>query len=521
MRAISGQIRADYTQKSRSFSFLAMIALCLFGAFWFVPRAGDGILIMALQPDVFIQGGHPSWIPMTSALGLAFFLPLIGFFYLRDAIQFDEKMGVEQLVSSSAIGNLRYLTGKFLSGALLLYTFAIAVIIGSFFMTIWQYPRQFLSARAFLSPYMFSLISLPLCAAITTFFGSIRFLRGGIGSVVYVMGLLTLMAVGFELENPGVLIRSLDFGAMGNVIEVMSRTAYQQTGYTIDSFMMVGDVGDLLTQPTQHVLFDNLSYTTTDFAVLLIWLLATVVLVMLSAPLYSITKKLPAKSRGASKKLQTAILHEQGLKPVYHSVTPTKNQMWLRGIVAEIKLMLKGQRLTWYLVSVVGVALSLFLEIGIAQTMVLPLLMLWFVNVFSRLGNHERKHNMLQIIATIPGGKIKQITYSWIAGLVITSTLALPVVLRLIISGHLIGAFAVLAGVVFLPSFAMFLGEFSRTNRLYEMLFIVITYFIINGLSFAMYMGNNNTPSFMQAVAYLALGLIFGVVTIYKRKIWA
>jgi len=519
VRAVLGQIQVDYIQKSRSFSFLVMIAICLFGAFWFVPReTGDGILIMAMQPDIFIQGGHPSWIPMTSALGLAFFLPLIGFFYLRDAIAFDEKMGVEQLVSSSAVGNFRYLAGKFLSGVLLLYTFAFAVIIGSFFMMVWQYPGQLLSIGAFLSPYMFLLVSLPLCAAITVFFGSVRFLRGGIGSVIYVMGLLSLMTVGTMLENPGTFTRALDFGATANIIEVMSRTAYNQTGYAIESYLMVGYAGDFLTQPTLHLFFDNLIYTTSDFAVLLIWLVAIVVFVMMSAPLYAITKKLPVKSRGASQKQLTATFHDQEPKPAYNAVNPTKDQMWFRGIVSELKLMLKGQKLTWYLVSAVGLALSLFLEISITQTMVLPLLMLWFVNVFSRLGNYEHKHNMLQIITTIPGGKLKQISYSWIAGLIITFTLALPVAVRLLLVGQLTGVLAILAGTIFLPSFAMFLGEFTRTNRLFEMLFIVITYLILNGLSFVMYMGNNDSPSLVQATIYLVLGLAFGAISIFKRK---
>ena len=89
MRVIIGQARADYKDKSRRFSFVALMALCLFGAFWFVPRAGDGFEIMSIQPDVFIQGGNSSWIPVTSALGLAFFLPFIGFFYLRNAMLFD------------------------------------------------------------------------------------------------------------------------------------------------------------------------------------------------------------------------------------------------------------------------------------------------------------------------------------------------------------------------------------------------------------------------------------------------
>jgi len=528
MRAIIGQARVDYKERSRSFSFLAIISLCLFGAYWFVPRTGDGLMIMAFEPDIFVQGGHPSWIPISSAVALAFFLPLIGFFYLRNGVQYDEKVGLEQLISSSTVGNFRYFIGKFLSGTLLLYTFAIVVIAGAFFMMLWHYTGQFLSVRAFLSPYMFLLITLPLCSALAILFGSARILRGAIGSIIYAICIPMLMVPMLTVDNPNIILRLLDTSAMANIIEVMSRSAYQQTGYTIDSFMLVyvTDSAYLYYTPLHNVIFDNLSYTFEDFIVMGIWLLVVAMFIALSALFYGITKRHPARPGSTSRhpawpdstsnKTQTST-YKQRHEFVYNSVSPAKNLMSVRGIFAEIKLMLKGQHFIWYLVSIIGFASTLFLEISMVQTIIMPLLCLWFVNIFSGLGSREHNYNMLQIIATIPTGKLKQITFSWIAGLAITSTLALPTIVRLTSGGQLTSAFAVLAGVVFLPSFAMFLGEFFKSSRLFEMSLIVVSFAIINGIPLAMYMGYANAPSHTQALVYLALGLVFGVTTVYKR----
>jgi len=521
MRAVLGQARADYLEKSRNFSFLALIALCLLGAFWFVPREVAGFEILSLQSDIFIQGGNPSWIPVTSALGLAFFLPFIAFFYLKNTIALDEEMGIEQLITSSTMGNLRYLIGKFLSGTLLLFTFASAVIIGSFFMSLWHFPGQFISPYAFLSPYMFLLASIPLCAAVALLFGSIRFLRGVIGSIIYVSGVFVIIVYSMESESAGIILRTVDVTAMSSLMEVVSRTAYEQTGYAINNVMFIGGYGaDAGFQATQQLIFNGLSFNSIDYIILSAMLLIAIGLVLISAPFYSLTKALPKKLRvrKIKKQVDSEVQSEQKPRPLYSAVKPSKNNMWVRGILTEIKLMLKGQSIIWCLGSITGLVLTLFLEINMVFSFVLPLLMLWFVNVFSRLGNREHKYDMLKIIATIPGGKFKQITYSWIAGIIIALLLTLPVVVRLLLAGQFIGLFTIMAGVVFLPSFAMALGEFTRTNRLFELLFIVLTYAAINGIPFAMIMGNPEEASFLQGFVYLGVGIVLAVIAIAKRS---
>ncbi len=145
MSSVLGVASADFKERSRRFSFIAIMALALFAAFWFVPRDDGSLQVMTIQPNVFLQAGNPSWIPMASAWGMGFFLPLIGFYFLRSTIVFDEKSGVSQLILSSPTGNVRYMLGKFVSGTLQLYCFAAVVLVGSLFMMLWRFPNQILS----------------------------------------------------------------------------------------------------------------------------------------------------------------------------------------------------------------------------------------------------------------------------------------------------------------------------------------------------------------------------------------
>jgi hypothetical protein len=192
--------------------------------------------------------------------------------------------------------------------------------------------------------------------------------------------------------------------------------------------------------------------------------------------------------------------------------------MWLRGIISEIKLMLKGQRFVWYLIGVAGIGSTVFFEADIAQMYVLPLLMLWFINVFSNMGSREHQNNVLSIITTIPNGRIRQITYSWAAGIIIAFALALPVIVKMSVIGQYSDMLSVLAGVIFLPSFALFLGEMSKTGRVFELLFIAMTYFSLNGLPIIMYLGNPQATSLTSALTYLVVGIACAAAAIVKRE---
>ena len=518
MRVSLGQAKADFIERSRRFSFLALIALALFASFWFVPRETNQFQTIAIEPDIYIQGGDPSWIPIGSMIFLTFFWPYIGFFYIRGAVSFDEKTGVEHLITTSGARNLNYLFGKFLSGTFFMYTIAVAVMLGSYFMTIWHFPGQFLTAYAFLSPYLLLLTTMPLVAALAVMFGAFRPLRGVWGAVLLLFVSWITVYVGF-LENPSPMVRALDITAISSFMDIFARTSYALTGHEISHITIIGGGMDVEVPPTMQLIFNGLMYNFFDFIVMGLMFVYALGFVLLSVPLLGISRKL-AKVRLKSDDI-VLTTKEQRMPPVYTAVSATKKTMWLSGIKAELNLMLKRQPLVWKLVGLTGIVLCSVLDIELVQVYVMPLLMIWFVGVFSTLGCREHQQDMLKIIATIPSGKIKQIVFSWIAGILIAFTLVIPVIIRMLAVGQYGGVFAALAGAVFVPSLAMFFGEITKTNRFFEVLFIVITYLILNGVVFSMYMGvHPDVYNPVQAVLYLVAGVVTGIVAIIKRKVY-
>jgi hypothetical protein len=204
----------------------------------------------------------------------------------------------------------------------------------------------------------------------------------------------------------------------------------------------------------------------------------------------------------------------------YTPVQPQKVRGGFRGFGAEFRLMIAGQPLLWKIVCLLGIVSCFFIDLGIVQTYIIPLLMLWFIGVLSAMGSREYQHDVLKIIATVPHGRFRQIVFSWLSGFLMTLTLVIPVALRMLFASQIDSVLACLAGVVFLPSFALFFGEFTKTRRAFELVFIVMTYFIINKVPTFMYMGiHPDMVSLERSGIYLAAGVIIAVAAGIKRNI--
>ncbi len=108
MSKLYSVILLTYKDKRRHFSFLAFIYAMIFLTYFSLPDNAP-LLITSIQPKNIIQGGNPTWLPILSALGLGWFLPLGGFFYFKTNIQDDHANGTAQLIHLSNTPPIIYL----------------------------------------------------------------------------------------------------------------------------------------------------------------------------------------------------------------------------------------------------------------------------------------------------------------------------------------------------------------------------------------------------------------------------
>jgi len=104
--------RADFLQRIRSYYFLIALGVCVFIIYSFVPPVDAGYRMVSLGN---YRGFYNSaWIGSMVAMCVPFFA-LIGFYVVNNAVQRDIDTGVGQIIATTCITKVQYLTGKMIS----------------------------------------------------------------------------------------------------------------------------------------------------------------------------------------------------------------------------------------------------------------------------------------------------------------------------------------------------------------------------------------------------------------------
>jgi hypothetical protein len=156
---------------------------------------------------------------------------------------------------------------------------------------------------------------------------------------------------------------------------------------------------------------------------------------------------------------------------------PTANQFrFTRVLLAELKLMLKGQYWWWYLGAAGLIIASLVNPIETARQYVLPLAWIWPILLISSIGNREARFNMQQIAFSSASPLWRQLPAQWIAGFIVILFMGSGAALKFLISGNVTGLIAFVSGALFIPSLALALGVWSGSSKPFEIVYVSLWY---------------------------------------------
>ena len=186
---------ADFLERVRRSSFLITLLVIVAVTYFYLPA-----LNATVYPYLNMGGYRPiynsAWIGAATALLMAEFFPLFGFYLVKNTIERDRRTGVGEIIATTPIRKSAYLLGKWLSNlavfaAILLVTILAALVL------------QFIRAEDFhvdlwglVAPFLFvNLPEMAVIAALAVLFESVAWLRGGFGNLVYypVYGILVVI----------------------------------------------------------------------------------------------------------------------------------------------------------------------------------------------------------------------------------------------------------------------------------------------------------------------------------------
>jgi hypothetical protein len=145
-------------------------------------------------------------------------------------------------------------------------------------------------------------------------------------------------------------------------------------------------------------------------------------------------------------------------------------------LLAELRLMLKGQSWWWHAGAASFLIASLANPLKDGREGLLPFVWLWPILLWSPMGTREARHKTSQLLFNAPHWVSRQLPATWLAGVILAFATGGGIGLKLALSHDWSGFLGWTVGATFIPTAALATGVWSRSSKLFEALFIVCWY---------------------------------------------
>ena len=535
LRTLYHLARADFLERIRRPSFLAVVAIAVFAGYLFVPPEGAGYLVLhvGLRRGIY----NSAWIGLMFGLIAAIHLPLFGFYLVKNALERDRQTGVGQIIATTPIGKPVYVMGKWLSNLAVLVLILGVLTVMAVVMQLVRAEATAINPWALVSSiWLMGLPALAIAAALAVLFESVSFLRGGLGNVAFLFIWLSL--IGRVLS--GTFDEATQLAQPSNDLLGFTRAMadIQRQVLSLDpgadmSSGLIAPAGD---GQVSTFVRDGIGWTVGSVLGRAMWSGLAVVIALASAIPFD--RFDPPRSRQRLKReglwtrmrkrigpigrghLPRGEIAETGairaptaanLTPL--AATPQRGQ-FLGVLLAELKLMLRGPGLLWYAGSVGLILACLVVPLQYVKQYLLPVVWLWPMLVWSQLGTRERHYNTGQMVFSAPHPVSRQLPAVLLAGVIFTAMVGSGAGVRLALAGEFAGLLAWLVGALFAPALALALGVWVGHSRAFEIVYLLLWYLgVLNQVPALDYAGV--TPAGLaRGMPLVYLGIAAGLVVL-------
>ena len=375
------------------------------------------------------------------------------------------------------------------------------------------------------------LLGLPVLAgvaAVAVLFESVPLLRGGVGNVVYffLFGIVVMggwMPSFFSQVSP-----KNDFlGLSGSTAAIQQSIldndpeADLGTGGLITPKTLMGE--DVFDKEISLFVWDGMAWSGKIIFERMFWLLLSICITCLAATPFD--RFDPNRSQPTHKPQENGTQADETQKSseilaTATALTPLSEHQiyWRFGSVflAELRLLLKGKKWGWY-AGVLGIIISgATIPLDYALSYVLPFAWLWPLLIWSSLGVRETRYFTSPIVFSAPHALTRQLPATWLAGIFVALLMASGVGAQLIRAGEIPQLLALIVGALFIPALALTLGVWSGSSRLFESIYLIWWYLMMNGVSALDFIGIMNKTKL--PLSYLGLTFLLLIIATLRRQ---
>jgi hypothetical protein len=518
LRSILAIARADFLERTRRYSFFLALLFAVFLGY----AAATGKIF--LQFDRYRGVYTSAWVGTLVAMVISCFITLVGFYIVKNSVDRDHSTGVGQILAATPLTKCAYAFGKFVSNFSVLSSMVAILAVAAIAMQFLVHEDPHFDFWALLSPFL--LLALPSIALTSAFALAFEFLplfRGGFGNFAW------FFCWNFALAAPIASGRHLiDPMGLFAVADSLGAQAHQYVpGYKGGMSFQI-DVGQNM-QVLDAWRWSGIDWTAQAILLRVIWVVVACAIVLLAALVFDRfdSAKLPrTKTREAAPVAQLSPAIAASAMPSQIHLTPlatARSSAFLRIFSAELRLALFGLRWWWYAVALGLLIAQLFAPLAVSRGPLLATSWMWCVFVWSAMGARESRFGTRALLFSCANILPRQLPASFVAGLVVALLTGAGALIRIVIAGDLQSLVAWLAGALFLPALALFLGSAAGTSKPFEALLTFLWYVgpmnHTTGLDFT---GVANAPRvIIYALVYLALAaaLLISAFALRTRQI--
>jgi len=529
LRALYHLARADFLQRTRSYSFLITLGLTLYVGYFFIPPNHSSYATMAIGEHRGLY--NSAYLGSLMALLISPFLSLAGFYLVKNAIDRDMQTRVGQILATTTLSKPLYTVGKTISNFAVLAVMVAVMGVAAVAMQFVRGEDLTLHLGQLVMPLIF--ISLPVMlvvAALAILFEAIPWLRGGLGNVVYFFLWISALSAPIARLDKGVHGSYNDLFGTGVLVPSITaacEAAFPGSNKTgLNMGINVKESGKYWDLTTFR--WEGLDWTTQVIVSRLCWLGVGLGLALLAAvffrrfdPAREGSRRKPKVAKGSVEPevIETRVVSGQVHTATLPPLTERVHFSFLFMVVAELRLALHGISLWWYLVAAGLFAAGLFTPVSVSRGFLIAA-WIWPLLIWSAMGTRERRLRTDQLVFSTAHPLRRQLPACWLAGVIVALVTGGGTGIRLLLAGEQLGLIAWTVGAFFIPTMALALGVWSGSSKLFEVLYLFLWYLgpanHVGEIDFMGVMGPLLPPR--TPVFFLAVTAALAVFTIAGRK---
>lgn len=540
VRVIINLARADFYERIRRQSFWIILAVTVLLGYLFVPPldADYRVLQVGLQRGIY----NSPWIGLMFGLIATLHLPLAGFFLVKNAIDHDRQTGVGEIIASTPISKLTYVVGKWLSNLAVLMLILCVLTLMAIVMQLVRAEETSIHLWKLVAPiWLMGVPVVAIASALAIFFETVPLLSAGFGNVIlFFLWSLTLGAVmtsAIDETTGRASVIPDPYGYTRQLVDVQGQVLASDPGAGVDTGLI--HAGRAI---EGTFAWDGIYWSVDIVMERLAWGSMALVIAILAAVPFDrfdpARRRLRLERTGLYTRLRKrfetdssdeVLVHkptmQEGLRPgarprLSPLITASGQGRLFSLIVHELRLMHKGQGLFWYSIAIGLIIASIFSPASVVQQYLLLAIWIWPVMIWSQMGVREGRCNTWQIVFSSPSLVLRQVPMLWLAGVILTIFIGSGVLLRFVLVGDFMSAFAWFVGALFVPALALALGTWVGNARAFEFIYLFWWYIGLgNRVPWFDYAGATlESQSMGMPFVYLGITILLLVLAVLGRR---